>query len=280
MWSAPMWHHSTWSAQDMGCVFGIATDPQGNTYTAANGLWQPVYWPSSFGDPYLRYGDIGRAGSDELGASGTIYKIDALTGAASVFARVPQVSDPNLPITPVVGTTKGGPGLGNITVDNSSGNLFATSLDDGKIYQYSPSGSPLGNFDPFTVEASPTPGMIPLGERLWAIEAHSGKVYFSVWKGGTASNRNEIWSVTIPGGVINAGSLVMEFQVPASYGANSHDSIVVSDLSFSADGNTMLIGERSMRNQVYFGSPTSRAIKFGKTGWIRDNSGRGLLRAA
>ncbi|YCM46501.1 hypothetical protein V2O64_10770 [Verrucomicrobiaceae bacterium 227] len=248
MWSAPMWHDSTWTAKDMGCVFGIAIDPQGNTYTAANGLWEPVYGTAWFGDPYLRYGDIGRAGSDELGASGTIYKIDALTGVASVFVRVPQVSDPNLPIVPGTGTTKGGPGLGNITVDYSSGNLFATSLDDGKIYQYSPSGSSLGTFDPFTVEASPTPGMIPLGERLWAIEAHAGKLYFSVWNGGTASNRNEIWSVNLPGGVIDGGSLAMEFQVPASYGANSSDSITVSDLSFSSDGNTMLIGERSLRN--------------------------------
>jgi hypothetical protein len=248
MWWAPMWHHATWSAKDMGCVFGIATDPQGNTYTAANGLWEPVYSPSWYGDPYLRYGDIGRAGSDEIGASGTIYKVDVLTGVASVFARVPQVSDPNLPIAPAVGVTKGGPGIGNITVDSASGNLFATSLDDGKIYQYSPAGALLGTYDPFTVEASPTPGMIPLGERLWAIEAHAGKLYFSVWKGGTASNRNEIWSVTLPGGLINAGSLLMELQVPASYGANSSDSIAVSDLSFSSDGNTMLIGERSLRN--------------------------------
>ena len=250
MWSAPMWHHSTWTVKEMGCVFGIATDPQGNTYTAANGLWSSVYG-SSYGDPYLHYGDIGRAGSDELGASGAIYKVDALTGVATVFARVPQVSDPNVPIIPVTGTLKGGPGIGNISVDNTSGNLYATSLDDGKIYQFSPTGTLLGTFDPFTVEASPTPGMIPLGERLWAIEAHAGKLYFSVWKGGMASSRNEIWSVTIPGGIINAGSLMMEFLVPASYGANASDSITVSDLSFSSDGNTMLIGERSLKDQVY-----------------------------
>ena len=245
-----MWHHPSWSAQEMGCIFGIATDPQGNTYTAANGLWASPYGPS-YGDPYLNYGDIGRAGSDEIGASGTIYKVDALTGVATVFARVPQVSDPNVPIIPPVGSTKGGPGIGNISVDNASGNLFATSLDDGKIYQYSSSGSLLGTFDPFVVETTPAPGMPAFGERLWAVEAHAGKLYFSVWNGGTTTSRNEIWSVTIPGGVINAGSLTMELQLPASYGASAVDSVVVSDLSFSGDGNSMLIGERALMNQVY-----------------------------
>ncbi|MDA7882396.1 hypothetical protein N9A94_08840, partial [Akkermansiaceae bacterium] len=226
------------------------TDPQGNTYTAANGLWASPYG-TSYGDPFLNYGDIGRAGSDEIGASGTIYKVDALTGQASVFARVPQVSDPNVPIIPVVGTTKGGPGIGNISVDNASGNLFATSLDDGKIYQYSPSGSLLGTFDPFVVETTHAPGMPAFGERLWAVEAHAGKLYFSVWNGGSVTSLNEIWSVTIPGGVINAGSLTMELQLPASYGASAVDSIVVSDLSFSSDGNSMLIGERALMNQLY-----------------------------
>ena len=174
----------------MGCVFGIATDARGNTYTAANGLWATVYPTGSFGDPYLIYGDIGRAGSDEIGASGTIYQVDGLTGQASVFARVPQVSDPGSPIVQVVGTTKGGPGIGNITIDSSSGNLYATSLDDGKIYQFDSSGTLLGDFDPFVVETTPAPGMPPLGERLWAIEAHSGKLYFSVWNGGTATTQN------------------------------------------------------------------------------------------
>ncbi len=247
MWNAPMWHDSTWSAEQMGCIFGIAVDGEGNTYTAANGLWEPVYSPSNYGDPWLIYGNIGRAGSDELGASGTIYKVDALTGVATVFARVPQVSDPNLPIDPVVGTVRGGPGIGNISVDVVSGNLFATSLDDGRIYQYDPAGVLLGTFDPFTVEASPTPGMIPLGERLWAIEVHAGKVYFAVWNGGAVGSENEIWSVSLTGGVIDAASLAQEMVVPASYGANATDSVTVSDLSFSSDGLTMLIGERCLR---------------------------------
>lgn len=255
IWNAPDWHHPTWTAQEMGCVFGIATDPEGNIYTAANGLWAPYYSPGSFGDPYLRYGDIGRAASDELGASGTIYQIDALTGVASVFAQIPQVSDPNLPIDPVGGGSKGGPGMGSITVDFSSGNLFVTSLDDGKIYQFDSAGSLLVTYDPFTVEAAATPGMIPLGERLWAIEAHAGKLYFSVWNGGTVGNENEIWSVNLPGGLIDGSSLTSEFVVPASYAASSFDSVTVSDLSFSEDGTVMLIGERAFRRQAAL-SPT------------------------
>lgn len=255
MWNAAMWHHSTWSVQEMGCVFGIATDPDGNTYTAANGLWAPTYSPSAFGDPYLQYGDIGRAGSDELGASGTIYKTDALTGVATVFARIPQVTDPNLPIDPGPGGVRGGPGMGNITVDYLSGNLFATSLDDGKIYQFDPSGGSLGTFDPFGSEASPTPGMIPLGERLFAIEAHDGKLYFSVWNGGTVASPNEIWSVDLPGGLIDGSSLAQELVVPASFGASGADSVTVSDLSFSADGTVMLLGERAYRNYGYYPGP-------------------------
>mgnify|MGYP001163512990 CR=1 FL=1 len=270
MWNAPCWHHSSWSAKEMGCVFGIATDAQGNTYTAANGLWAPFYSTGFFGDPYLIYGDIGRAGSDEIGASGTIYQVDGLTGQASVFARVPQVSDPGLPIVPVVGTTNGGPGIGNITIDSSSGNLYATSLDDGKIYQFDSSGTLLGDFDPFVVETTPAPGMPPLGERLWAIEAHSGKLYFSVWNGGTVTTQNEIWSVVIPGGLINGASLTLEMTVPASYGASSFKSVVVSDLSFSADGNTMLIGERCIIENYKPNNhtTTARRAQFISGSWV------------
>jgi hypothetical protein len=40
---------------------------------------------------------------------------------------------------------------------------------------------------------------IPLGERVWAVQSHAGRLYYSVWNEDTgrknANESNEIWSV-------------------------------------------------------------------------------------
>jgi hypothetical protein len=269
-WDAPLWHHPDWSVEKIGCVFGIAIDKDGDTYVGANGLWAPVWGGPFFGNPILQYGSIGRTGSNELGASGTIYKIDRLTGVPTVFVRVPQQPDPGLPFDEVgPSTSKGGPGLGNLTVHKATGNLFATSLDDGKIYQYSSTGTLLGTYDPFTPEGTPTGGMVPLGERLWAVQTYNDALYFSRWRGGFAGNQNEIYRVNLVGGVIDPTSQTLAFTVPVSYGANAFSSVVVSDIAFSSDGLTMLIGERCIESNYKVRNHTcaAREATFASGSW-------------
>jgi hypothetical protein len=77
LWNPPMYHHPDWSVDKIGCVFGIAVDRDGNIYLAAHSLYVPFWGPPWFGNPYLMLGSL--AGPNPTNASGTIYRVDALT---------------------------------------------------------------------------------------------------------------------------------------------------------------------------------------------------------
>ncbi len=83
-----MYHHPSWLVDSIGNVFGITMDHCGNTYTTASSQYSSAYFGSQ---GVIRYGEIG-GGVDDLSAAGTVYKIDAFTGQASVFAVLPQQS--------------------------------------------------------------------------------------------------------------------------------------------------------------------------------------------
>ncbi|MBL9168513.1 MAG: hypothetical protein JNN07_12290 [Verrucomicrobiales bacterium] len=243
LWNPPMYHHPDWSAQRLGCVFGITIDSTGNIYVAAHSLFVPYWGAPFFGNPYLQFGTIG--GSNPIQSSGTIYRIDALTGVVTVFVVLPQQADPNLPWN-----SAAGPGIGNLTYDEAHDQLFATNLEDGRIYRITKSGlvgTISGVFDPLAPDNG-LPGMPPLGDRLWAIEASGGQLFYSVWNQGTASNPQVIRSVGIlPGGALNPSSDIAVLTVtPTSAAAAGYLSTPVSDLSLSRDGLTMTLAERGM----------------------------------
>ncbi|MBK9139903.1 MAG: hypothetical protein IPM17_14235 [Verrucomicrobia bacterium] len=243
LWNPPMYHHPDWSVDKIGCVFGIAVDRDGNIYLGAHSLYVPYWGPPSFGNPYLQLGSIG--GSNPLNASGTIYRVDAMTGNVTVFAVLPQLADPNLPWNP-----SAGPGIGNLSYDAIHDQLFATNLEDGKIYRLTKSGT-VGViaevFDPLAPDSG-VPGMPPLGDRLWAIEVSGSRVFYSVWDVGNVASPTVIRRVDIaPSGALIPASDAPVLTVPANSVASAGwVTTPVSDLTFSQDGNTMILAERGM----------------------------------
>lgn len=237
LWNAPMYHHATWNAKDLGNVYGITYDARGHVYLAAHGLYG-AYRPL-----HHRYGDIG-GGATDLNAAGSLYKVDRVSGAVSVFAVVPGQQ-----AMPLSGGLVSGPGLGNVTYDAVHNQFFTTSLEDGKIYRINASGSIVQTFDPMGADTGAV-GLPPKNERLWGIEVHRGAVYYSVWNSGSTADPAKIRKVDIlASGALNPSSDTEILTIPGK--TYSYHSIPIADLTFSNDGRTMVLGERSMLTPVY-----------------------------
>ena len=110
------WSHADWTQEKLGNVYGTAIDGQGNMFATASASYGSGF--GFAGDPaQVNYGSIGRAINGELGAAGTVYKMDAVTGAPVVFAQLPQQAttivniDAEGPVADVT-RTDSGPGLG------------------------------------------------------------------------------------------------------------------------------------------------------------------------
>jgi len=84
-----VYHHPSWTVDQIGNVYGIAiNNTNGCMFVTASSN----YGAGVLNQPtVIQYGNIG-GGADDLGAAGTVYKIDGVTGQASVFAQLPQQS--------------------------------------------------------------------------------------------------------------------------------------------------------------------------------------------
>jgi hypothetical protein len=217
-YNAPIYSHPTWTAATFGGgVFGLTLDSYGNIFVASS----LVYGANS--------------------SPNTIYKIDKNTAAVEVFATLPN----------------NGPSFGNINYDCDSETIRVVSHEDGRIWQLDMGGNVVSTYQHSTGDVSmgdpndagePDGVFVPLGERMWAIQAHYGRVYYSVWweDGGrpNATEENEIWSVAVNGdGIPVAGSAELEATIPGLNGANYSNP--VSDISFAQSG-WMLAAERTM----------------------------------
>lgn len=187
--------HASWSRQNLGTVFGVAIDDQGNAYVAHT---------SVYGNTFLGMPFVDAVGS---GGPGAIYKISSATGVATPFITLPNSLDPIISAQPGY-ANEAWPGLGNISIDCSRNTLFASNFDDGRIYRISlSSGAVLSAFDHATntftpggaPESTDTAGFVRLGERVWAVEPHNGRLYYSIWGSDLARNvaPNTIWSIQL-----------------------------------------------------------------------------------
>lgn len=132
-------------------------------------------------------------------------------------------------------------GIGGIDLDEINGQIFASNMDDGKIYRVNAStGAILGSFDPLTADASGT-NLPPLGEIITAVAYNRGdeRLYYCVL-GRTMSggSGNSIRSIGInSSGAFNAPSddklefALVNTQSPAG------------DIEFNVVGNRMLVAE-------------------------------------
>ncbi len=237
--SAPTRYHGPasqpWNLANLGTIFGLTIDHLGNIYVTASSAYN--------GDSYPGAGGAGR-----------IYKIANGTGTISVFATLPNTLDPS-----ILPTSEAYPALGNISMDCGSKQFFVTNQDDGRIYRLSLAGVVLSTFDHATgtvaaggaPEPGDAPGFAPLGERLWAVQFHNQRVYYSVWfedcgnKNANGLVKNAIWSIAINAttGEFISGSKRFELNVPDLAGETFSNP--TSDISFSRDGK-MLLAERTM----------------------------------
>ena len=242
LWNPPCHHEPSWTAENLGMLFGSEIDADGNMYVAAGGLY-PAAYGAAF---YRQYGALG-GGPTDLSAAGTIYQIDRITGVPAVFSVLPQQS------TDLGAGFVSGPGVGNVAYDADFDQFFATNLEDGLIYRIPAGGGPpVGTpFDPLTPDSG-APGMPPVNDRLWGISVHNKQVYYAVWNTGYTGNEGKIRRVDLDAtGAILPGTDTEILTVPGEApGTNNWGAIhiPVADIEISADGQTMILAQRGQRN--------------------------------
>jgi hypothetical protein len=214
---APKYSQPLWDQANLGKIFGITLDSYGNIYVAATTVYGANPAPNK------------------------IRRIDAESGAITDLATLPN----------------NGPAFGNLNYDCVSETIYVSNHEDGRIYQVDMSGEIVSTYHHGTGDVTlgmpndpgePDGLFAPLGDRVWAVQSHFGRLYYSVWVEHSQTvnpNRdNEIWSVayTDDNGVPDPATAQKEFDVPKNDGTLS---IPVSDLGFAHDG-WMLIAQRTM----------------------------------
>lgn len=147
-----VYHHPSWTIDQLGNVFGIAiNEGNGCIFVTASSNYGSAF-SSEFSTQVavLQYGAIG-GGANSLAAAGTVYKIDGVTGQATVFAQLPQQSTTLTHYDCELGTTvtrTSGVGLGNIVYDETHNQYFVSNMEDGRIYRLDAAGTILDSYDP------------------------------------------------------------------------------------------------------------------------------------
>ncbi len=234
----------SWNSTNLGSVFGLTLDPYGNIFVTETSCYN-IDFPGP-------------------GGAGAIYRIANATGAINTFANLPNSF---------------GVGLGNISYDCDHDQFFVTNHEDGKIYRLktastnAPTASIQESFDPMLPDDGSV-GFAPLGERLWGVQWHAGRVYYAVWSENcneTAGPANTIRSVALDGsGAFVPSSDQLEIVLPPHVNGYSHP---VSDISFTRKGS-MLLADRSMSGASFAAAHESRMLEYecgaasGSGGWV------------
>ena len=239
-WAPPQIMGSNWTIDSIGQVFGIATDDSANVYLSHTDVYliqnnQPANIPP-----------------------GRIYKARPPLFRAEVFTTLPNA---------------GGAfnGIGNIVYDRKHNQLFATNLEDGKIYRISNTGNVIDSYDPFAVDNG-TNGIAVLSEQVWGIginyEGSQTKLYFPRIGPGT-SRRMYSLTLTAAGAfpAIANSEVVVINNLPG-------DEVRITDVAFDHNGTRMLWAERGGVNKypreipITEGSHTSIAAQYNLTGGV------------
>ena len=216
-YNAPKYHNPAWQQANIGRVFGLTLDSFGNIYVAPTTVFGANPSPA------------------------TIKKIDSKTGLVSNFATLPNK----------------GPAFGNLNYDCVSETIYVSNHDDGRIYQIDMLGQIVSTYrhsdktvtiGPANDPAEPDGAFIPLGSRVWAVQSHAGRLYYSVWRedtGRKTPESNSVWSVGYSDekGIADPATAKLEFMAPPYLGQDYSNPI--SDISFAATG-WMLVSQRTM----------------------------------
>jgi gliding motility-associated-like protein len=237
---------TNWTVTTMGQVFGAAIDDIGSVYFGAT----RIYYPGANAYDCLSYatlppGTISPNGFHAVGGSfGLIYK-----ASATALNTVNPLVTANATIAGAgVGTTKlynTGYGIGNLAHSTVYNKIYASNLEDGKIYCIDRvTGNVDFEFDPLVADNG-TAGLAPYGERVIAVAVNNEfdgttRVYYSVLMSkAVAGCQSVIRSVQLTaGGNFLPATDVLEINLPLSDGQT-----YVPDIDFSVRGE-MLVGEK------------------------------------
>lgn len=240
-------HPASWNSDNLGQVFGIAIDDSENVFLSTSGIYNQL------GFNY-----------DNGVKSATIYKSSSSVWNATSFVQLPT-STGNLN------------DIGNIAYDKKNNQLFATNLEDGKIYRITGLNNTLGTiagvYDPWSQDLIPSPsGEVIQDERVWGIgvnyEGGKVKVYFPRI---TSARTREIYSITLN----NDGSFPVTTSEIIEITGVPGNELVISDLAFSGNTNEMLISERGdpHRAKVLSYSRTGTTWNFNKQYFVGSSVG-------
>ncbi len=261
-WTVPRYQHTSWDATTLGEVFGLALD----TSKA-----QPDIYLASSSSMYFRDTAFNMTPGSLANGYGGVFKIDGVSGAASLLANLPSATFNN-------GFTRYA-GLAQIAANPTGRTLYVANYEDGKIYVLNmDTGATVETFDHGTQAASPTiaddgtAGFTQLGRRVSAVQYHpqEQRLYYSVW----AVDGNKIWSVPVASNGATNGAARFELSYTSGAWAGSSNA-VITDIAFSKDGQRMLAGEMPVVDGSYMRSShyTSGVEWVGSGGgWTLNNS--------
>ena len=251
----PTWEHPDWTLAQLGTVFGCAMSGDGSMYAASTAIYNFDY--------------VGT-----LGNTGSIYLLDAATGAPSEFIALPNAS---------------GAGLGNIASSCLTNVLYASNFEDGLIWAIDASGNPVDSFrhsDGSVVGPGGDPddpsGYVALGDRVWAVQPIGERLYYSVWvedqSRPDATRNNEVWSIGIDNvnGAFIANSRQFEFSSPdfIDEGVPQNFTSPIADISQGPEC-CLYLGERTMGSDTSSSAHGSRvftACQNADGSWTTDTS--------
>lgn len=181
-------HHTDWLVQNIGNLYGVAIKQStSEVFVAASSNYGDGLGFFNNDPAVLNYGTIGSPAND-VEAAGTVYRLDPITGAASVFTVLPQQSttlthwnceDDLSGQTP--SRTNTGVGLGNITYDELNDQFFISNVEDGRIYRVSNTGVILDSFDPLVYDTG-VAGIADIEDVPYglAVEPGSGRLFYGL----------------------------------------------------------------------------------------------------
>ncbi len=198
---------SNWYSDSIGPIFPIAIDNFQNVYLGTSRIYTIATIP---------------VGLNEC----QIYKCSPPTYKAIPFCSLP--------------CSGGGGFVGDIVFDKISGFVFASSLEDGKIYKINNVGAIISSYDPFLPDNGIN-GICPQNERIYGLginyESGNTKLYFA----RISPTTREMYSLSIDGLGNFPTALNSEvLEINSLFGTQ----LIVSDLAFNCDGTRMLIAER------------------------------------
>ena len=236
---------------NLGNVFGATLNPRnGKIFLAASDVYEFDFHQFMVGPAPPSVAGPGGSAGIYVSSFGTPEDNAVLTGTTSIYPSQANFNSTiiNKAFIPNTGNipndiAKSGNGIGNIDYDLNSNHLFASNLEDGKIYSVNATtGLISAVFDPLT-PYSHTAGIVQQSERVWAVQVsdcgNQSKLFFAVESTSTPLIKvKNIYSVELNSDGTFAGTETLEFSVPMGMQSK------FTDISISQDCNKLLFAER------------------------------------